>query len=198
VGADSYGEDVLVRFHSVRQKIAAVVAAGAIASASVFAPAAHAQVEQVTLTANAVEGLIASYADVKRTSEELKAQYGEPGEGGNDPASDWTAWLAVGGAKGALDSSVQAHGFDNFMSWLQVMTSVAMAYAFVKDGGEMDASMAQAIEQIKNNPSLSAAQKEMMLQQMQASMGAVASIRPSQANIDAVKPYEEQLAAVFD
>ena len=113
-------------------------------------------------------------------------------------ASAWTAWLAVGGAKGALDASVQAHGFDNFMSWLQVMTSVAMAYAFVKDGGEMDADMAQAIEQIKSNPSHSAAQKEMMLQQMEASMGAVASIRPSQANIDAVRPYEEQLAAVFD
>jgi hypothetical protein len=36
-----------------------------------------------------------------------------------------------------------------------------------------------------------------MLQQMQASMGSVNATRPPQGNIDAVKPYANQLASFF-
>ena len=111
--------------------------------------------------------------------------------------SMWTAWMAVGGAKGAFDQAVKAHGFDDFQSWVGVMTSVGMAYGFAKDGGQMDAGMAAAVKQIQDNPNLTDDQKKMMLQQMTASMGAVAAIKPPQANIDAVAPYVDQLTAVF-
>jgi hypothetical protein len=62
----------------------------------------------------------------------------------------------------------------------------------------MDAQMAEAIAQVQNNPNLSDAQKEMMMQQMQASMGAVAMMRPSQENVDAVAPYADQIQAMLD
>ena len=39
--------------------------------------------------------------------------------------------------------------------------------------------------------------KQMLMQQMQASAGAIAAIKPSQANLDAVKPYMTQLAPLF-
>jgi hypothetical protein len=194
---DILEEGPLLKAQLTRRFVALVAAAG-ISAASILAPAAQAQVAQVALTAQSVEGLIASYGPVKAAAEQLKAQYGEPAGGtGNDPAAGWSAWLAVGGAKGALDAAVQPHGFADFLSWVQVMTSVAMAYAFAKDGGQMDTQMAQAIEQINNSPGMSAAQKQMMIQQIQGSMQAVQTMRPSQENIDAVKPYVGQLASLF-
>ena len=38
----------------------------------------------------------------------------------------------------------------------------------------------------------------MMIQQMQGSMGAVNTMRPPQGNIDAVKPFSDQLAVFFN
>jgi hypothetical protein len=38
----------------------------------------------------------------------------------------------------------------------------------------------------------------MLLQQMQAAMGAVNAMRPSQENLDAVAPYADQLAVLFE
>lgn len=96
-----------------------------------------------------------------------------------------------------MDAAVRPYGFKSFKVWLDDTINIAMAYAFASHGAEMDAGMAQAAEQIKNNPSLSDAQKQMMLQQMQASMGSVNATRPPQGNIEAVKPYANQLASFF-
>ena len=179
-----------------RRSLAALVAGVAFALAA-FASPLSAQMPQVALDAGTVEAFIASFSDVKATADSLEAQYGNPGSGSNDAASAWGAWLAVGGAMGALNGTVQAHGFDNFQSWVQVMTSVGMAYTFAKEGGNMDAGMADAIAQIQNSPDLSDDQKKMMMDQMQASAGAMATIRPPQGNIDAVTPYIDQLTVVF-
>lgn len=178
---------------SFRRSLAAIAAL----ALAVFVVPASAQMPQVPLTSATVEAFIASYPDVKSTADGLKAQYGDPGAGGDATAS-WSAWMAVGGATGALNTAVQAHGFNDFQSWLQVLTSVGMAYGFAKDGGQMDAGMAAAIKQIQDDPNMSDAQKQMMLQQMQAAMGGVAAIRPSQENIDAVTPYIDQLKVVFN
>ena len=176
----------------VHRLVAAVIAVGLAA----FIVPASAQMPQVALISATVEAFIASYADVKATADKLKQQYGDPASSG-DAMSGWTAWMAVGGAQGALDQAVQSHGFDNFQSWIQVLTSVGMAYGFAKDGGQVDAGMAAALKQIQDNPDLTDDQKKMMVQQMTASMGAVAAIKPPQGNIDAVAPYVDQLTAVF-
>ena len=172
-----------------------VVAVATVAFATCIVPAS-AQMPQVELTSATVEAFIASFGDVKTTADQLKQQYGDPASGG-DAMSGWTAWMAVGGAQGALDQAVQSHGFDNFQSWIQVLTSVGMAYGFAKDGGQVDAGMAAALKQIQDNPDLTDDQKKMMVQQMTASMGAVAAIKPPQGNIDAVTPYLDQLTEVF-
>ena len=83
-----------------------------------------------------------------------------------------------------MDTVVKPYGFKNFKAWLDDTISIAMA-----------AGTTQAVEQIKNNPSLSDAQKEMMLQQMEASMGSVSAMRPPQGNIDAVKPCATELGS---
>lgn len=172
--------------------------AAVLAAAFTVAPAS-AQMTQVPLTSASVEAVIASYPAVKQTAEALEAQYGNIDDSG-DPGAAWGAWLAVGGAHGALNSSVQSYGFADFPTWVATVSSVAMAYGFAEQGGNdsIDAQMAEALAQIQNNPNLTDAQKEMMLQQMQASMGAVAMIRPSEENVAAVAPYIDQLKVLFD
>ena len=153
---------------------------------------------QVPLTPAIVEAVIASYPVAKQTADDLSTQYGDVGSGGNDPGAAFAAWLAVGGAVGAMNGAVQPYGFADYQTWVGTLTSVIFAHTFAAEGGNMDAQMAEAIAQIQNNPNLSDAQKEMMLQQMQASMGAVAMMRPSPENVDAVAPYADQIAAMLD
>ena len=178
-----------------RRVFPSIVIGAALAVAAFAAPVA-AQMPQVALTSATVKAFIASYPDVKATAATLQKTYGNPAAGQNDPTTALGAWLAVGAAQNALNSAVRAHGFDSFATWIQVLTSVATAYGFAKDGDKMNAGMADAIKQIQDNDSLSDDQKKMMLQQMQAQMGSMASMAPA-ANIDAVKPYVDQLAVLF-
>jgi hypothetical protein len=155
-----------------------------------------AQTSDMTLTADVVQNFAASHADIRTKADELSATYSVP-EGGSATAA-WQAWMGVGGAKAELDGAVAAHGFTDFGAWLQAFSSIARAYAFAKDGGALDNDMAQALAQIQNDPNIPKAQKDMLLQQLQASAGAISSMRPSQENIDAVAPYVGQLSVVFE
>lgn len=158
--------------------------------------AASSQTGDIALTSAMVEKFAASYASVRAKADELSAKYEVPE--GDTATSAWQAWMGVGGAKAELDAAVAGHGFADFGTWLQVFSSVARAYAFAKDGGALDNDMAQALAQIQNDPNIPQAQKDMLLQQLQASAGAISSMRPSQENIDAVVPYIDQLSVVFE
>jgi hypothetical protein len=161
-------------------------------------PAAAQAMNQVPLTPAIVEAVIASYPAVKQTADDLSAQYGNVGGGGGDPGAAFGAWMAVSAAHGALNGTVQQYGFADYATWVNTLTSVVFAYTFAGEGGGMDAQMAEAVAGIQNNPNLSDAQKEMMLQQIQASFGALSAIRPPQQNVDAVAPYADQLAVIFE
>jgi hypothetical protein len=155
-----------------------------------------AQTGDITLTADVVGSFAASYADVRAKADELSATYDVP-DGGTATAA-WQAWMGVGGAKAELDGAVAAHGFADFGAWLQAFSSIARAYAFAKDGGALDNDMAQALAQIQNDPNIPQAQKDMLLQQLQASAGAISSMRPAQENIDAVAAHIDQLSVIFE
>jgi hypothetical protein len=180
---------------SVARLAAAVVAVLAIASTIAFS-AGNPGYPQVALTDAVVQQFIASYPAVKATADKIGKKYNIAGNN-RDHTHGWGAWMAARSAWGEMDAVVKSYGFANFKAWLDDTISIAMAYAFASHGPEMDAGMTQAVEQIKNNPSLSDAQKQMMLQQMQASMGSVSAMRPPQGNIDAVKPYVTQLGSFF-
>jgi hypothetical protein len=150
----------------------------------------------IALTADMVGSFAASYADVKVKADELSAKYEVP-DGGTASAA-WQAWMGVGGAKEELDDTVGAYGFSDFAAWIQTFSAVARAYAFAKDSGALDSEMAAALEKIRTDPNIPQAQKDMLLQQLQASAGAISGMRPSQENIDAVAPHVDQLSAVFE
>lgn len=167
-------------------------------SAWMSGPAVAQAIEQVPLTGALVEAVIASYPAVKQTAEGLEAQYGDIGDGVGHPASALGAWMAVGAAQGALNGAVQQYGFSDYATWVSTLTSVVFAHTFAEQGGGMDAEIAAAIADIQNSPDFSDAQKEMMLQQIQASVGVLAAMRPSQQNIDAVAPYADQIQVLID
>jgi hypothetical protein len=173
---------------------AAVLALGLLLTAPV---ARAAPPEQVPLTAAAaVEGIVQSYPEVKRVADALEAQYGDQVEG-DDMSSALQALAKISDAQGQLDAAVKPY-FNDYATWVTTLVSVGMAYGFLQSGDEMDSGMAEAAAAIQNNPQLSDAQKQAMMLQMQASMGAINAVKPPQANIDAVKPYADRLKAIFD
>ena len=153
------------------------------------------QLPQVALNKTNIEAFIISYPTVKATADTVSKKYNIKTQGAQ--ASGWGAWMGANAAWGEMNAVVKPFGYDTFQTWLTTTISVAMAYSFATDGGKMDTQMADAIAKIQNDPNIPAAQKQMLMQQMQASSGAMASIKPSQANLDAVKPYMTQLAPLL-
>jgi hypothetical protein len=170
-------------------------------TAGLFGSAAEAQSpmgRQVDLTPQLVEQIIASTPDVTATAKGLSAKYGMEGRNfGDSPAGMFQAWSAHQGAQADMAAVCQKYGFPDFQSWVMTFSSVATAHAFAKQGGDLDNQMAAAMKQIESNPNLTPAQKQMLLQQFQAQAASIGAMRPSQANIDAVAPYSDQLDALF-
>lgn len=164
----------------------------------VVAGGSYAQVDTPSplLTPATVESFIASYPEVKAKAYELSEQY--EGPGAPSGAAAWRAWSGVEGAKSQLDAAVQNHGFENFPEWVRVLSVTAQAYAFAQSGEDLDERMSAAIARIEIDPNIPEAQKEIMRQQLQHSAAAIAAMKPSQGNIDAVRPYAEQLGKLFD
>ncbi len=120
-----------------------------ILAGSLFGSPAQAQMpgQQVSLTPDIVERLIDSVPAVQATAEGLQAKYDvNDGGFGDDPVRAWQVWLAYGDARSALGQTCQQYGFADFNDWLATFSSVAMAHAFARKGGEMDDQMAQAVE----------------------------------------------------
>lgn len=151
----------------------------------------------VALSSDMVGNFIESFPKLKEAAEALSRKHDVRG-GGDDPVANFGAFLAYRGAIGELDAATRSHGFSGFMDWLQVMSSVATAYMFSREGGGMDRQMAEAMKQIESNPNLTPDQKAMMRQQMQASLAAVAAMRPPQQNLDAVAPHVAALEVLFE
>jgi hypothetical protein len=180
------------------RKVGAIGAVVVVACAALLSTNAEAQMPTADrlLTPAVVEAFISSYPVVKQTTDSLSQQYGI--DAGDEDPSAWQAWAGVAAAQGALNAACQGYGFSDFSDWVQVFVSVATAYAFAKEGPGTNAEMTNSIAEIQNNPSLSDAQKQMLIQQMQAVMGMMNMIMPPQQNLDAVAPYADQLAALFD
>jgi len=174
----------------------AVPMAGLGAAMAASNAAATVQAEQIPLTGDAVAGFVKSYPDLKVHLTALGKKYNIKSKA-KDLATGLSAWVTASEAYGELNAAVAPYGFSDFQTWLKTAISVATAYVFAKNGGEIDSKMAAAVAEIKNNPSIPDAQKKMLLQQMQASSAAIGGMRPSQQNIDAVTPYLSQIAAII-
>lgn len=161
-----------------------------------FASQAQDSATPTILTPAMVENLIASYPVVKEKVDQLREQFDVPDDA--DGAAAWRAWTAVDGAKAQLDDTVRSYGFSDFSAWVRALSITAQVYAFTGSGEDIDSQMAEALQRIESDPNISEAQKEMMRQQLSHSVTAITAMKPSQASIDAVKPYAEQLSRLFE
>lgn len=152
------------------------------------------------LTTIAVESFIASYPGVKAKAAELREEYQQEYTVAEEmsQARAWYAWTRIGGAGEQLDELVDEHGFDDFSAWIRTFSRVGQAYAFARDDGAMDTKLAETLARLEKDENLPEWQKEMIRQQLLHSAEAVAAMRPAQENIDAVKPYVDQLDGIFD
>lgn len=182
--------------HIVRALVVAISFALPTLALPLTATPAIAQA-QVELTDQTVVNFIASYPEVMGVADELEKQNNSSLETGDDPAAALGAALMFEGAMGKLDGAVSAHGFANYMEWIQVLSAVATAYAYYRDGG-VDSQLQQAMDEINANPSLNADQKKMMVEQIKAASASMAATRPSQATIDAINAHADELTAIFD
>lgn len=148
------------------------------------------------LTSDIVENFLASYPALLAKSDELEGQYG--GEGSSSPMEAFSAYMAQQGAVNELTAIVTEHGFSGFADWMQAASAIMMAHAFSKEGSQMDSRFNDAIEGIRNNPNMSDDQKDAMIAQVEASMGAMGALRPSPANIEAVAPYADEIESLTD
>jgi hypothetical protein len=171
--------------------------AGALVGVAVaFAGQAEEPARPSLLTPSVVENFITSYPEVKAKVDELRARYDVAGD--LSELAAWRAWAEAGGAESQLDFVVQAYEFPDFATWVRTLSVTAQAYAFAQSGADLDRKMAEALARVESDPNLPDAQKEMMRQQLLHSGHAIAAMMPSQASVDAVRPYVEQLGQLFD
>ena len=87
---------------------------------------------------------------------------------------------------------IKEHGF-TAQSWTDTAGRVLKAFAYLSTNDERNSGLAEmksAIEQIKNDPSIPAEQKKMMLQQYDAVMTAAKTMmKTPKEDVEAVKPY---------
>lgn len=185
-----------------RRVAGALLLAGLAGTAAGLAPMAPASAQMnpasgIALDEDTVVRFIASYREMLAEADTLRQKYEVP-DGQADPGSAFLAFMAYRDAIAPLNAIATDHGFGDFGQWVQVLTSVAMSYAFAKDGGAADSAMTEAIQQIRDNPQIPAAQKEMLIQQLEGGAMAMGAVRPPQENIDAVAGHVDELKAIFD
>lgn len=160
------------------------------------AGAAQAQMHY-PLTPAIVENFVASYTELLTAADELSSEYSLPAAEGDSPMAAFGAYMAHQGAMARLTGIATSHGFSGFPEWMQVANSVATAYAFSREGGALGSQTSEAAEQIRNNPSLTQAQKDAMLAQLDAASARFDAMRPPQENLDAVAAYGDEIEALF-
>lgn len=150
---------------------------------------------EVLLSTERVEAVLSAYAPMRDGIKELGADFEADGDAG-DVAQRLHALAVMGTAGSSLDGIAQNFGFDGYLDWMATTYAVFMAHGFSQHPA-MDAELAEALAHIEAEPSLSPSQKEQMRQMLLHSMGALASMRPSDANLEAVAPYHDQIEAVL-
>jgi hypothetical protein len=99
-----------------------------------------------------------------------------------------------------VEKIIKSYGYKDIPDWAMKTWTIAMSYAGLKLDKDTNPALQQALDDIKNDESLTEEQKAMAIQQMEAVMSAMGSYgaEGNEANMAVVKPYIEQLDAVFD
>lgn len=156
------------------------------------------------LTDLQIESFIASLKEMHRMEADFEAAAPELEEG--DPASlprlDTLMSDAVAQMKGhvlydQVEQVVQQHGFESVEQWSRIGDRILNAFVARQMGAqspEVRREMEQTLEQIENNPDLTAEQKQQMKSMMAGAVSSIEAMAEApQEDVEAIAPYMEQL-----
>ncbi len=190
----------MVDLRKLHSAALALMAATSVLTISPLTVSAMAQVSPsapaIALNSERVENFMQSFPKVKSLASELERTYDVPR--GGSPTDGFAAFMTHQKAFGEMNGLVGQYGFADFSEWLQVLSAIVGALTFSAQPGGMDAQLAGAIASIENNKSLTPAQKQAMLQQMQAATQSLSAMRPSPENMAAIAGKEDALKALFE
>lgn len=154
--------------------------------------------EQVPLDADRIERALASMPAMKEVRDGLEEKHGDLPEGGG-PMGALQGLITNRAAMAEINAVVADYGFDDAVDWYQSVYSVMIAGVFAKDAEMMGqlSEMEAALDEIRNSD-MPQNQKDMLLQQMQAGMGMLLAMKPSEENLAAVRPYLDQIERVME
>ena len=154
------------------------------------------QPEAYKLTANDIEHFIKHFPGLKADFEKFGAKYDkESGE-----------FTLPEGVKAMSDFNhiITKHGYKTWEDFITKFTSLIMAYSLVKSETSIQQGQVEIqtqMDEINNNPNLTAEQKQMMKQQMEASMALMQGYAQSysnSANVAVAKQYVKKLDELFE
>lgn len=156
----------------------------------------YSQDEITTITKKDVSDFIASYPVIKADLEALGIKYHSSDE----------AYSIPEGFKAVNDVNriVAKHGYTDYAEYFSKAGIIITCYAAIKmeiEGASLQPEMQKAIEEIKNNSYYTAEQKEQMIEAIRQSAAAISEASQSMAdseNIQAVKPYMEEIERMLD
>lgn len=174
-------------------------------SIAVGLPAAVAQQpageHQIELTPDMVEAFLDTYPQIEALGEEFERQYGYAGADPEDPAGFAMAYARYAEARERMEAILSQYGIGSMEEWGRIAYSLMIAYSFAEGGeniGGMDQEMAEAIEQIRGDPSIPAAQRDHLVASLQAQVDQLRQLRPSDGNIALAAQYAERIRAIVD
>jgi hypothetical protein len=156
---------------------------------------------QIELTAPMVEAFLVTYPRIEALGEEFERQYGYAGADPEDPAGFAMAYARYAEARERMEAILSQHGIGSMEEWARIAYSLMIAYSFAEGGeniGGMDQEMAAAINQIRNDPSIPAEQRDHLIAALEGQLAQIQQMRPSPGNIALATQYAEEIRAVVD
>lgn len=151
-----------------------------------------AELHQVPLTEDIVDRFVASYPEMKAVASKFPP---------TDPKEDQTEFEAMSPEKRkAMDEVAVKHGFKNVEEWSEVASTVAMSYAYVREGKsqqDLKGMVDRAVTQAENDPKLTAEQREQAIAHYREVGDKLAKLMPLPSNTELVEKMIGKVAPVM-
>jgi hypothetical protein len=158
------------------------------------------QFQQIPLSADIVEKFLESLPHVRASVKNLEKQHNIQPDGGLNTTLD--AINAQMAATGQLNSVSQEYGFASFEEWSQTAQSIFLAHSAnqmeAEGQGSINTQMQKALDEIRNDPSMSDSQKQMIISMMEQQFQSMSQLEPLPGNKEAVVPYADELEKAAD
>lgn len=151
-----------------------------------------ADIHQVPLTEDMIDRFVASYPEMKAVAAKF------PVTEGQDDQSELEAMPPE--KRKAMEEVATKHGFKDLEDWIAVTNTVAMSYAYVREGKnkkDLDAMVANAVAQAEADQKLTSEQREKAIQTFRALGAKLAKLQPLPQNTELVEKMIGKVAPVM-